>query len=395
MHHRDEKQHCERHHDYIKAEGGPRLLLITWNAYERLPRHLSFAQWMIFIDELPQLDHYRTLTLTDNKHLLLDHVCMEPGPDDSLGCLQLTNAAKTKDFLDQPRDDANDLARDILYWLYSGTRDVYVDSASWQRIMEEDTIGDDDKENTIHVLAMLNETTLVGTTLIGANIDDSILKKYLETHCSTHFSEHPVATKLTRTISKRDNATIHYFLSRRHISKSFATKLNSAEVRRIDEMDRVAADHFGDKRFLYVCNNDRHSEILDNLKNCKRIPVICHGSNEYLDFCNIYASLSLNRKPKQIKMLNALGLSHDDIQKASAHEIVYQCVLRTRLRVPGSTDKVEIIVPDKFTADRIGELTGISDIRRIGSIEEDRALLAEGATSKIERKADIARVVRK
>ena len=135
-------------------------------------------------------------------------------------------------------------------------------------------------------------------------------------------------------------------------------------------MDHLAADALKDTNFLYVCNNDRKSPIVAGLDNCTKIPVICHGSNQFIDFDHIYLSPSLNRSPKHFKMLDAIGLTAEAVQTATAYETYYQCVMRTSQRNPGSNRPVTIIVPDKFIADHLGQMLGTTNIEKLGTLPE-------------------------
>ena len=82
----------------------------------------------------------------------------------------------------------------------------------------------------------------------------------------------------------------------------------------------------------------------------------------------IYFSAALNRQPKHFEMLESLGLKPALVHQATAHEAIYQGIMRTSLRNPDSTTKVRVIVPDQPGAERLGQILGCRDISQIGNV---------------------------
>ena len=56
------------------------------------------------------------------------------------------------------------------------------------------------------------------------------------------------------------------------------------------------------------------------------------------------------------------------LRRASFHEVVYQAVMRTSLRNPGSSEKVHAIVPDEPSAKRLAELVGTTEVNQLGAL---------------------------
>jgi hypothetical protein len=61
-------------------------------------------------------------------------------------------------------------------------------------------------------------------------------------------------------------------------------------------------------------------------------------------------------------MLESLGFDPDHVHVATAHEVLYQCVMRTSLRDPQATTPVRAIVPDEPSAMRLAQLVGTGEI---------------------------------
>ena len=160
---------------------------------------------------------------------------------------------------------------------------------------------------------------------------------------------------------------VSYFIPQCHSSKALYRKQASTGANLIDEMDRLAQETFGSAPFLYVSNNGRKS-LLDGEPTVRRIPVVSHGLNKYEKYSNIYFSAALNREPQHFWVLKALGLDAKHVHTATAHEMLYQCVLRTSLRDPASTEPVHATVADEPSARRLAALVGTNDVSQLGSL---------------------------
>ena len=68
-------------------------------------------------------------------------------------------------------------------------------------------------------------------------------------------------------------------------------------------------------------------------------------------------------------MLEHLGVDAAHVHSATMHEVVYQAVMRLSLRQTNETHPVRIVVPDSPTAERIAQLLGVKEIKRIGDLD--------------------------
>lgn len=166
----------------------------------------------------------------------------------------------------------------------------------------------------------------------------------------------------------------HYLLDRSFFSKHRAKQAGDDGAALIEAMDRETASAFGGEPFLYVTNNDRNALFLEETTGARRMKVGCHGLNRYDGFHNIYFSAALNREPRHLRMLKALGFDLAYVHEATTHEVIYQAVMRTSLRRPDATDPVTIIVPDSRAANRLASLLGATNVTKIGSIDKPRPL---------------------
>jgi hypothetical protein len=137
-------------------------------------------------------------------------------------------------------------------------------------------------------------------------------------------------------------------------------------------MDRKAVALFDGKPFLYVTNNDRKSQVLEQAPGAKKMEVLSHGLNCYDGYHNIYFSAALNREPRHLALLRDLGFDLSYVHEATTHEVIYQAVMRTSLRDPNATNPVSIVVPDRHAAIKLQGLIGATGVTKLGNIESPK-----------------------
>ena len=125
---------------------------------------------------------------------------------------------------------------------------------------------------------------------------------------------------------------------------------------------------FGSNPMIYVKNNDRVT-VFDELENATQLPVVSNGLNAYQDFTRIYITAALNRSPEHIGMLNNLVISSEMCRRSTAHNAFNQCISRTAIRDPISTEILTAVVPDRAAALELARVTGAKHVSKIGSID--------------------------
>ena len=345
------------------------VLLITWNAFIDLPYFNRRDNWKIVVDELPQVDSFYRMMLPRNYGFISEHLEVFPTHYAGLSLVKAKKTGRLKRLLDAPLDEVHELFRALFRDVLSSNKSVYVDTESWHRVVELNDVSDQHEKNTIYFLSMLKPDPLIGTVLLGANLEDSMLFRWFKEQGVRFTEENGIARKLRKTPEDLgERIRISYFITGRHMSKTLSAKEAKDGGILIDRMDELAWEQFGDEQFVYISNNDRSSDLIDNAPNATPAPVVSNGLNSLQDHHNIYFSASLNREPKHFSMLKSVGLTSELVHKSTAHETCYQGVMRTSLRNPDSTEKVHAIVPDQPTAERLGGLLGCTDIRCIGDI---------------------------
>ena len=282
--------------------------------------------------------------------------------------MKLTNLNKLQNYLEKQGDDVKELFVPLLRDVASPNKVVYVDLRSWNRVIEKRKRGKTDKESTVYFTSLLKPNFLYNSIMLGANFDNSLLYYWFR-KCGVRFEEFKEISQRLRPVQTANRAIeICYFLEGSYFSKSKARKSLGDEGTLIEIMDEAAVSCFGNEEFLYITNNDRNSPILEGASKGRRISVCSHGLNCYDSYHSIYFSAALNRSPQHFKMLEHLGFDADHVHSATAHDVAYQAAMRLSLRRPDKTHPVRIVVPDEYTAARLGQLLGIKEIHKIGDI---------------------------
>ncbi|MGJ0508329.1 MAG: DEAD/DEAH box helicase family protein [Methylocystis sp.] len=343
-------------------------LLITWSSYIELPYFNRRENWEIFIDEIPQLDRFYDPALPRNLRFITDHIDLnERTSNDKVAAVSVKDPKALRKLLDGVIDDAEEKFRRFYGDLLSPNTKLFVDLNSWNRVVEERQVSEREDSNRIFFLSMLNFEPFRGATLLGANVPDSLVYRWLTAYHERLFVEHKDIASRLRILPRDSRLKISYFIPGRFASKHLYEQRSPSGKRIIDEMDRLAAETFGSEPFLFVANNGRKS-ALDGNPLVTKIPVVSHGLNSYDDFSRIYFSPALNRQSEHFRMMTAVGLHSTHVHMATAHEVLYQSVLRTSLRNPESKEQVHAIVPDEMSAGRLAELAGAFEVRQIGPV---------------------------
>jgi hypothetical protein len=219
----------------------------------------------------------------------------------------------------------------------------------------------------------LNPAVLDGAIMLGANFERSMLHEWFWRYYRVRFRTfEPIKTRLRALATSGREIRAHYFLDRSFFSKHKAKQAGDDGAAIIEAMDREAASALAGDPFLYVTNNDRDALSLEETAGGRRMKVGCHGLNRYDGFHNIYFSAALNREPRHLRMLKALGFDLAYVHEATTHEVIYQSVMRTSLRRPEATDPVTMIVPDHSAAMRLQELIGATKVTKLANIDRSR-----------------------
>jgi hypothetical protein len=360
-----------------KAESFGEVLLITAAAFAELKYFPRRYNWIVIIDEIPQVDRFFDPSIPYSVEFVKELITVESLNDKLLRVKPRNGAKELSKFLNRPTDAMHEPFADLLREVASPHKDVFVDAKSWARIAEKREIDARRRSdrNKVYFISMLSPRALHPLALLGANIQDSLIFSWFKGfHGITWVEEQEITKRLRDVPPPGTRAQICYFFEERKFSKSLAAEVlpNGLSVR--EAMDKAAIDRMAGRPCLYVENKGLESSSLGNAPNMTKIPVQAHGLNEYSSFHNVYISAALNKSPQHYQILMALGFTAPAIDRATSHEYYYQIAMRTSLRDPSSTEPVMIIVPDKPSADRLAVLIHAPAPQKLGHILPDKVI---------------------
>lgn len=190
-------------------------------------------------------------------------------------------------------------------------------------------------------------------TLMGANFDYSFLYHYW-TKLGVEFIDDPQIELQHKLHSyfQGGRLAVKYLLEDE-------TRYWSKGLIRVVGFDHITAklERHLKKKFIYTMNNSNPAkkEIYDwKPESGQYLPVKAQGLNDYQSFCCAVFLAALNYDDKSLTTIaHLVGMSKQEINRANAHETVYQFIMRTNMRDTKSEKPVEVIVGDKATADYI------------------------------------------
>ena len=353
------------------------VLLITTNARIDLT-HSVDGSWEVFFDEVPQVDSYYPWMLPRHHQFITRHLEIDPN-DDPVEGRMLVKVRRTFDselgeIVRGVPDDIDNLLRPFYLETLSPGKDVFVHFNSFQRVFERKEIATErgeEEANKVHFISMLRPEPFLDATIIGANIEDSLLYHWFRDWHGVEFVENDEISRRLRKMPETigDRLRVSYFIPGNRFASKYLFNQEAVEgVSNFEKMNRLAVAEFKGEPFLYVPNNGAKSAIEDE-PNCTRLPVVCHGLNRFSGYHNVYCPIALNREPLHLHLLEqGFGLSKEVIHRATAQEAIYQIVSRTSLRLFDSTTMVHAIVPDHATARRLADLYGSKQVQQLGFV---------------------------
>ena len=358
--------------DHLKnCKSSGNILLVTWSAYVNLPYFHRRENWAIYIDEIPQVDQFYSPLIPHNQHYLTDYLSLGEPVNETISRIDVKDAAGLKRHLERhaSADDVYKQFHAILSDAVSDHVDLFVDTASWNRVFEDGNISNVRERNRVFFIAMLKPSLFYGATILGANTKKSMLYQWLTGYHGVRFHAHTaISSNLLPPMELKCRTRISYFSGHRW-SKSRRDKVSKdSDSTIMSLMENQIIDLVGEREFLLVANNDYKGK-LSKLPNAIRLPVVSKGMNEFTNHTMIVHLTALNRQPKHTKMLNQLGICSETIAQSTSYETLYQNVMRTNLRIPDSNEVVDIIVPSKSEADFLVSMFGSAEVRKIGDIE--------------------------
>jgi len=329
---------------FIHAPDHGQVLFITWESYKTLGSIPRRDNWKIFIDEIPQIDRYGKIRLKYNPQVLTNILTVVP-VGNGLGMLVPTKQSNIKNVVHDgiKEDDSYKSFDDLLYDVYSENFDVFVNVEKWEQMAN----GSQEEGSYVPYLSMMNPNLFNRVTLMGANIDFSILYHWFKNHYNVTFQRNRIlCNRLKQPFDYKGKIVADYFFDYGIWSKTKMKKLKT-------EMDSKLCDELKSNEFLLCTNVDTLDKTgfnagqwsVEGLEGCCKVPTVVKGSNSYIKYETVVYLPALNRDSVHLGMLNNLGISPDVVMVATGYENLYQTLLRSALRDNKFNGTVRLICP--------------------------------------------------
>ena len=352
------------------------LLYVTHAGFLRTPHWHRADTWNLVVDEAMEVTYHREFRLRKYRDLLLDLFHVRPSRHERYGALEARNHGQLDEALVQMEDD--EIYRhfaDFIWRLRHDHWNLYVEHEAFQKFQVGET-------HTLEVHGLLAPSIFepfASVTLMGANLNDSIMCKYFTKEGCT-FSDHTAINKALRYQSHNNGSRL---LIKYLTDGKWSKALRNRKVRSDDDLD-VAEDICG--VYMDLCQQEaaKHSklpplwignnDIRGDEFEGERLKNVPHGMNRYKkhDVCCIFSAL--NPPQAHRKFLQDLcGMTEREVRRALLSQTAYQSCGRGILRDPDSTGVFLLIVPDRDTAEDIASYyPGCRIEKLVSDIEEPK-----------------------
>jgi hypothetical protein len=310
-----------------------------------------------------------------HRNLLLDLINVRPSRHERYGILEPSYYDELDDAMDQ-KDDIDKHLMDFIWRLRHGHWNLYVDHVEFEKFHTGES-------RTIEVHGLLSPflfEPFASVTVMGANLEDSIMYKYFRQEGCT-FSDHKAINNGLR-YQTHENGTrlLIKYLTERKWSKTLRNTQLGREGNNEDVTEDIcdaymalcqqeAAKH-SKLPPLWIGNNDILADEFDG-ERLKNVP---HGMNSYQthEVCCIFSAL--NPPQAHRKFLQDLcGMTEREVRRALLSQTAYQACGRGILRDPDSSGIFLLIVPDRDTAEDIARYyPGCRIEKLVGPIAEPK-----------------------
>jgi hypothetical protein len=365
------------------------LLYVTHAGFLRTPHWHREDTWNLFVDEAMEVTYHREFRLRKYRHLLLDLFHVRPSRHERYGTLEARTHGQLDEALLQMKDDEiYGHFADFIWRLRHDHWNLYVDNEAFLKFLAGET-------HTLEVHGLLGASifeAFASVTIMGANLDDSIMYKHFTKEGCT-FSDHTAVNKALRYLSHNNGSRL---LIKYLLDGKWSKTLRNRKVRSDDDLD-VAEDMC--EIYMDLCQQEsaKHSKLpplwIGNLDirgdefEGERLKNVPHGMNGYQkhDVCCIFSAL--NPPQAHRKFLQDLcGMTEREVRRALLSQTAYQSCGRGILRDPDSTGVFLLIVPDRDTAEDIARYyPGCRVEKLVSGIEEPKIGRPSKYASDVER----------
>lgn len=336
------------------------ILLITHEAFMRLPHLEDKRDWHLIFDEVPAADIYKSFDIPETHGLITRSLRFEPS-DAAYGIIAADPAADItlEQIAKNERGDEvwaqfGPLAHRVLsrHW------DVFALQSNYHGLVAEDS-----GVRRLITHSLLKPSIFEGyreVLIASALFTHSALYKLWQAQRMADFQ--PVSEDIRSELQyhQHDNGsllTVRY-LGDLEWSKSLRDKAITFEEQETTLkaiIPRLIGDALLGERFAWMGNKDIPDDYFNDF-NAIRLPNAPHGLNGFQHLHHVVICAALNAPPAHFKFINSRGVSPEELRTANYRLAVYQATMRISLRNPRDRTPKSITVMDAGTAHWLGGL---------------------------------------
>jgi hypothetical protein len=321
----------------------PQVVIITWEALQRLPFIENQEDWHLIVDEIPQAYSLFDEVVPETHGIVTDHLKLRPF--DSKYSSVTGNHAELRKLADNENGDkALEVFQPLARRLVSNHWRSYVQTDSYERLLSS-TI----RAQRLTVFSFLNCNIFErfkSVTVAGACFQDSIFYKSFSA-CGVRFVESKEAKQSLRYVEHQNGGKVTFLWA---TDRPWSKKLrDSGDI--WSKIVEGVRKEFGGSEFLWSANKDMPDDLFQGCGKAVRLPQSPHGLNHYQHIDNAVFLSAHNLTPAHAKSIqDLLDMDRSEVVTAVHGQIAYQAVMRGSLRDPKNTNHKKVFVPDQHTA---------------------------------------------
>lgn len=347
---------------------GNGLLIITQAAALEFPDFLlkRLREWNLVFDEVPIVLDTFEITLPYNHSLLSNLITPSIsglGSKSNLSKFKVKNPNQVKKFLQQDRDDANELIKKPVRYIYEGRHDVFASSAAWDK-MTSNKIDPDpaimkygNSGNKIQFAFILKPFFLENfktVTIAGAALNEATTLVYVwNKFYGVQFQTHKRITAQLRHVEHTNGSQLEIVYGQ---EKAFS----KSQAEKIDPETGLSGLEHHINLAQSVMNNQQDILALVNKSSLTRCPRKWkmlsgrpHGSNKYADITQFVFIAAYRFNPQLNFLFISLGIPQQVLDKQMTVDQVYQALMRLGIRNPENPNHFKVYVPSKNIAEEL------------------------------------------
>lgn len=334
------------------------LLFVTHAGFLRTPHWHRADTWNLMVDEALDITYHRKFRLKKYRHLLTDFFEVRPSRHPRYGCLEARCDDDLAEALAHMADDEIfEHFADFIWRLRHSDWCLFVELDAWDEF-------DKGRVHMLEVHGLLHPSIFqrfASVTLMGANLEDSIMYRYFDKEGCTFSTHNGIQHGLQYQQHTNGDRLLIKYLSDRKWTKTLrdmevgrTTDSGEHEPVSIGEVymelcQSEAAKHSGVAP-LWIANRDVHDDEFEG-RRLKNVPHGLNSCKEY-EVCCVFSAL-YPPQAHRVFLQEMCGMTEREVRRAILSQTAYQACGRGILRVIDKTGVFLLIVPDIDTANDV------------------------------------------